>query len=167
MHSDSASVDLTDRCQPTATGTVLHMLRRVTSHDETTSGTRCVAHFTHTEWAVRLECETWSAAQVRNGDLLCVRRTQHRRSGHVRIGLRSQDVARRTTRSTCNGVASESLTDRCRPTVARMVPYMLEKAADRYGTIRWPPRQNFSEVVLADHQQAQMDHQRRVHAKTI
>ena len=48
-----------------------------------------------------------------------------------------------------------------------MVPYMLEKAADRYGTIRWPLRHNFSKVVLADHQQAQMDNQRRVHEKAI
>ena len=38
-----------------------------------------------------------------------------------------------------------------------MVPYMLEKAAGRYGTTRWRLRQNFSKVVLADHRQAQMD----------
>ncbi len=133
----------------------------------TISGTRCVAQFMRTGWAMQLGCETWSATQARTRDPLRVKRKLHRRSGHVRRRLYSQDVANRTTRPTCNGVASEGLTDRCRPTAARMVPYMLEKAAKHNGTIRWPLSHNFSKVVLVDHQLAQMDHQRRVHAKTI
>ncbi len=67
----------------------------------------------------------------------------------------------------CNGVASEGLTDQCRPLATTMMPHTLEKAAEHNGTIRWPLRHNFSKVVLAAHQQAQMDHQQRMHAKMI
>ena len=104
----------------------------------TINGMRCVAHFTRTGWAMQLGCETCSATHARTKDPLRVRRTLHRRSAHVRRGLHSQDVASRTTRPTCNGMASDGLTDRCRPTTTRMVPYMLEKAAEHGGTIRWP-----------------------------
>ena len=67
----------------------------------------------------------------------------------------------------CCGEASEDLADRCRPRATRLVLYMLERPADHDGTIRWPFRHNFSKVVLADHRQAQMDHQGRVHAEAI
>ena len=68
----------------------------------TISGTRCVAQFMRTGWAMQLGCETWSATQARTRDPLCVRRPPHRRCGHVRRGLHSQDVASRTTRPTCS-----------------------------------------------------------------
>ena len=133
-----------------------------------TSEGSSAAHFMHAEWAVQLECETWSTTQARTGDPLRVRQTLDRHSAHVRCGLHSQDVASRTTRPTYNGVTSEDLTDRCRPTAARTG--CLDKAAEHNGTIRWPLLHNLSKVVLAGHRQAQMDHQQcveLVHAKTI
>ena len=62
------------------------------------------------------------------------------------------------------------LTDQCRPTATRMVLYMLERAVDHDGTIRWLLRWNFSKVVLADRPEPHMDHLqyiRLIHVKTI
>ncbi len=62
------------------------------------------------------------------------------------------------------------LRDQCRPMATKMVLYMLVRAADHYGTIRWPLHHNFSKLVVADHRQSQMDHQQcagLVHTKTI
>ncbi len=70
----------------------------------------------------------------------------------------------------CGGVASVDLRDWYWPTDARMVPHMLVRAADGDGTLRWPLRRNFSNVVLVDRLQAHMSHLQRkrlTHAKII
>ena len=62
------------------------------------------------------------------------------------------------------------LTDQCRPMATRMVLYMLERAADHDGTIRWLLQRNFLKVVVADRLEPHMDHLQRMrlmHVKTI
>ena len=71
--------------------------------------------------------------------------------------VKTQDVAHGV--NTCRHLASVDLGDRCRPMVSGMVLHMLERATDHDGTICWPIRQKFSEVVLADRLQPQRDYQ--------
>ncbi len=70
----------------------------------------------------------------------------------------------------CRDVAPMGLTDRCRPMATKILLYMLERAADHYGSIRWLPPLNFLKVVLVDRLEPHTDHLQRIrlmHVKTI
>ncbi len=101
----------------------------------TVSGTRCVAHFMHAKTICM--AKAWNMVQ----------RAHTCKAVHL---ANTQDViptpktwpARHNTKTwalvyACRDAVSEDLTDRCRPTATRMVLYMLERAADHDGTIRW------------------------------
>ena len=76
-----------------------------------------------------------------------------------RRGQQDQHEDAWTTGPTCNGVAPVNLTDRCWPMGIRMVQHILDRVADHDEAAKRPLRYNFSKVVLADHRQAQTDHQ--------
>ncbi len=63
MHTDSASVDLTDQCQPTATRTVLRMLRTITGHNGTI------------RWPLRHNFSKVVLAWMDRMDQMCVHKT--------------------------------------------------------------------------------------------
>ena len=92
---------------------------------------------THVEWFTRRTPEQWPTQPGQGKQ-------------HTAVGLNMGHGLQHM----CTDVAPQGLTHRCQPTAARILPYMLERVADCYGTIRWPLRHNFSKVVLTDHQQA-------------